>query len=155
MASSGKNDFDFIIGKWNVLNKRLKERLVGSDEWIEFPATYEAWKLLGGLANVDRIHVDDFDFDGASVRTFNPQNGTWTIYWMDSTHSALKKQVAGSFQGNIGTFVGEEMYHEKLVKLRFIWKALSHNEARWEQAYYDEARGEWETNWIMEFTRAE
>jgi len=41
MTLSKKDDFDFLLGKWQVGNKRLKERLVGSNEWIEFPARLE------------------------------------------------------------------------------------------------------------------
>ena len=36
MTHSKKSDFDFLVGNWNVRNIRLKERLVGSDEWVEF-----------------------------------------------------------------------------------------------------------------------
>ena len=34
-------NFDFLVGKWSVLNKRLKERMKGATEWIEFTAEME------------------------------------------------------------------------------------------------------------------
>lgn len=43
-------NFDFLVGKWSVLNKRLKERLKGSNEWTEFPAEMESKTILNGLA---------------------------------------------------------------------------------------------------------
>ena len=41
-------DFNFLIGKWNVLNKKLKKRLVGCDEWTEFQAEMETKPFLNG-----------------------------------------------------------------------------------------------------------
>ncbi len=34
--TSSKHDFDFFEGKWNLHNKKLKTRLNGCSEWIEF-----------------------------------------------------------------------------------------------------------------------
>ena len=41
-------DFDFEVGKWQVRHRRLKERLVGCDDWEEFNGTSETWPVLGG-----------------------------------------------------------------------------------------------------------
>ncbi len=30
---SSKNDFDYLVGSWNIKNRTLKEQLAGSDEW--------------------------------------------------------------------------------------------------------------------------
>ncbi len=38
-AKSGVKDFDFLIGKWKILNKRLKDRLRGTNEWEELYVT--------------------------------------------------------------------------------------------------------------------
>ena len=38
-TSDVARDFDFWMGSWNVRNRRLRERLAGSDEWDEFEAT--------------------------------------------------------------------------------------------------------------------
>ena len=39
-------DFSFLIGKWSVLNKRLKERLKNCNEWTEFQAEMETKSIL-------------------------------------------------------------------------------------------------------------
>jgi hypothetical protein len=36
---STPNDFDFLMGRWSVAHRRLKHRLVGSNEWDEFRGT--------------------------------------------------------------------------------------------------------------------
>lgn len=156
MTQSKKTDFDFFIGNWQVLNKRLKERFTGSNEWIEFPARIEgSRKLLNGLALTEQM-ITEFDgeyFEGVSMRVFNPATEQWTIYWMDTSHPEMTEQVVGVFKDGKGEFYGEELFKGKTVKLRFIWSEITARSARWEQAYFDETQGAWETNWIMEFTR--
>jgi hypothetical protein len=34
------HDFDFLVGHWNVHNRRLTTRLRGANDWKEFPATH-------------------------------------------------------------------------------------------------------------------
>ena len=36
VVRDGSHDFDFIYGKWRMPNHRLKERLAGSHEWVNF-----------------------------------------------------------------------------------------------------------------------
>lgn len=157
-VTPSKHDFDFLLGNWQVQNKRLKARLVGSKEWLEFPARLEEGrKILNGLALMDQYKAE-FNgeyFEGVSLRIFNPATEQWTIYWMDTNHPVITEQVVGVFKDGVGEFYGEELFAGKPVKLRFIWSEITAQSARWEQAYFDEAREAWETNWIMEFTLRE
>ncbi|MEO7046946.1 MAG: hypothetical protein ABI091_16710 [Ferruginibacter sp.] len=150
-------DFDFLIGKWKVLNKRLKERLKNNTEWIEFHAEMETKQFFNGLGLMDEMKSSHFgnEFIGFSIRMVNPQTNIWTIYWADtlSPENYLKEQVTGGFRNGIGEFYGKEQYQGKEYKLRFTWKKESANTAKWEQAYFDEKENEWETNWKMEFIK--
>ena len=150
-------NFDFLTGKWAVVNKRLKERLNNCSEWIESPAQMETKKILNGLGSMDELKSSFFEdeFVGLSIRLLNPKSNEWTIYWADTANPELllKEQVTGKFKDGIGQFYGVETYNGKKVKLRFIWKKENLNSAQWEQAYYDEINNEWETNWIMIFTK--
>lgn len=118
------NDFAFLYGKWTITHKRLNTRLAGASDWSEFETDYEAWPLLGGLANVDKAY-GDFNgayFEGVSLRTYDKESGEWMIYWMDTNHPALTEQVRGRFDENgVGTFYGGELFQGRQVKLRFIW----------------------------------
>src|SRR5262252_2963663 len=50
--TSSEHDFDFLTGKWTMHNKRLKERLKNSHEWVEFEATDEnSGPILNGIGN--------------------------------------------------------------------------------------------------------
>ena len=151
------DNFDFLIGKWTVLNKRLNERLDNCTEWTEFLAEMETRPILNGLGLMDEMKSSQFgdDFIGLSIRMVNPLTNIWTIYWADtaSPENYLKEQVVGGFKNGIGEFFGKEFYKGKEYRLRFTWKKAAANTAQWEQAYYDENREAWETNWIMEFIR--
>ena len=149
-------DFSFLVGKWSVLNRRLKERLKNCNEWIEFQAEMETKSILNGLGLMDEMKTTYFgdEFIGLSLRILNPESNKWTIYWADTANPeiGLKEQVSGEFKNGIGEFFGKEVFNDKEVKLRFIWKKTSVDTALWEQAYYDDINNEWETNWTMLFT---
>ena len=49
---SAQGDFDFLMGDWNVHNRRLKNPLTGSTSWYEFGATSKVRGIWDGLANV-------------------------------------------------------------------------------------------------------
>jgi hypothetical protein len=152
-------NFNFLIGKWNVINKRLKERLNNSNEWITFSAQMETKSILNGLALMDEMKTDYFgeEFIGLSIRMLNPKSNEWTIYWADTANPELflKEQVSGKFNNGIGEFYGKEIFNGKEVKLRFVWKKELANTAQWEQAYFDEKNDSWEINWTMTFTNIE
>jgi len=48
----GQHDFDFLVGSWKFHLKRLKRRLAGSAEWVEFDGTTICRKVLDGRAEV-------------------------------------------------------------------------------------------------------
>ena len=58
IAPSRAEDFDFFIGAWRVAHRRLKERLVGCDDWVEFTGTALFQKVLGGQGNIDDNTLD-------------------------------------------------------------------------------------------------
>ena len=149
-------NFSFLVGKWSVLNRRLKERLKNCNEWIEFQAEMETKSILNGLGFMDEMKTSYFgdEFIGLSLRMLHAESNKWTIYWADTANpeTGLKEQVRGEFKNGIGEFFGKEIFNDKEVKLRFIWKKPSEDTALWEQAYYDDVNDEWETNWTMLFT---
>ena len=153
---STSHDFDFLFGKWIIHHKRLKERLIGSTEWIKFNSPQEARPILGGLGNLDELVVEDWngrEFRGVSLRLFNPETKLWSIYWVDTFHMTLEAPVVGGFKGGVGEFYDRITFQGKEVLVRFIWKDIKKDSVRWEQAYSIDEGETWETNWIMDFNR--
>ena len=57
-AAVAPGDFDFLIGRWRVAHRRLRQRLAGCTEWDHFTGTTQAWPLMAGFANVDDNGLD-------------------------------------------------------------------------------------------------
>lgn len=150
------SDFDFWMGRWDVWNRRLARRLAGSEEWDEFPAKVAARPLPGGLGNED-VFCTSYGggFVGMSFRLYDPETGLWSIYWADSRRPGrLDPPVVGSFDGDVGIFEGEDTHRGHRVRVRFTWSGVMTPTPRWEQAFSDDDGATWETNWVMDFTRA-
>jgi hypothetical protein len=155
-AGDGARDFDFLLGHWKVHNRRLRERLKGSTGWDEFEATHTARPLPGGLGNQDEYRTSYWpDFLGMTLRFFNPQTRQWAIHWIDNRRRVLDPPVVGSFTGDRGIFEGHDTLDGRPILVRFIWSRVTTATPRWEQAFSADSGKTWETNWIMDFARAE
>lgn len=151
----GRNDFDFLIGRWTSRQRRLRERLKGSQSWEEFEATLEVRKILGGLGNFDELtmHRESGMGCGVTLRLFNPETQQWSIYWADSSGNGLGAPMVGEFNDGRGVFYDVEPFEGKRIISRFIWTSASANTCRWEQAFSPDGGATWETNWTADFTR--
>ena len=156
-AETTARDFDFLMGSWNVANRRLKRRLAGSDDWEEFASTSVARPILDGFGNEDVFTTDhDGGFVGMSFRFFDTERQRWSIYWADSRRSGeLDPPLFGHFDGEAGVFHGEDVFRGRPILVRFVWSGVTTSTPRWEQAFSDDGGKTWETNWVMDFTPAE
>lgn len=150
-------DFDFQQGRWRVRHRRLKDRLAGCTEWVEFDGTCEQFPVLGGNGNIEDnlLHLPDGDYRALAVRSYDAAARTWAIWWLDgrSPHT-LDVPVIGRFEDGIGTFMAEDLHQGRPVRLRFLWLDTGTDRPRWEQALSDDGGASWETNWTMAFERA-
>jgi hypothetical protein len=153
--TSSKNDFDFLVGHWNVRNRKLKTRLNGCNEWLEFDAKQEMFKVLNGSGNVDflRTQVDGQPFEGMTLRLFNPLTKLWSIYWADTNAVILDKPVTGSFENGIGRFYSRDIFDDKDILVTFLWDASNPDEPVWSQAFSADNGKSWEWNWYMYMSR--
>jgi hypothetical protein len=156
-ATSSKNDFDFFEGKWQLHNKKLKDRLCNCNEWLEFESTQEMYRILNGIGNIDNFlaSFDGVPFEGMTVRLFNPQTRLWSIYWADSNTGVLDPPVLGSFENNVGHFFTKDIYKGKNVIMVFRWDARDKNNPVWSQAMSEDNGETWEWNWYMYMSRME
>jgi hypothetical protein len=152
-VATGPHDFDFFNGSWTIASRRLKARHVGSDDWDEFPGFTRCRRLLGGVANVDENVFPTRGFSGVSFRSFDHATGDWSIWWVNSRSGRLEPPVSGRFIDGRGEFFGDDLDGGRPVRVRFIWSAITPVSARWEQAFSVDGGRNWETNWIMTFTR--
>lgn len=146
-------DFDFLFGRWNVANRRLKERLVGSADWEEFTATAEIRGLFDGAANIDEITFPD-GTRGLTLRLYDPVRKVWSLHWSTSDTGVLFPPIVGAFTDGRGEFHGDDSHEGRPVRVRFIWSRTTTDSPRWEQAFSVDGGQTWETNWTMDLTRA-
>lgn len=155
----GEHGFDFLWGHWHIENRRLRERLTGSNAWETFAARGACRPILGGSGNVDDfVPVEGSNwagFEGGAIRLYNPSTGQWSIFWFDNVVHRLLPPVLGSFQDGVGTFHGVDEHEGTPVQVKFTWSGIGPTNARWEQAFSADKGETWETNWIMTFTRTE
>ncbi|HEU4959581.1 MAG TPA: DUF1579 domain-containing protein [Sphingomonas sp.] len=155
MTVDAQHAFAFQTGTWRVRHRKLKERLAGCTEWVDFDGTCRGWELLDGAANADDHWLDDPNgaYRAATVRRMNPDTGRWSIWWIDQRLAEIGPPVHGGFDGGVGLFHGKDMLRGQAIDVRFIWSEIDKASARWEQAFSADEGAGWETNWVMEFKR--
>lgn len=157
-ANNPADDFDFFIGRWRVAHKRLQRRLAACAEWVEFPGECVVQKMLGGLGNVDDniLELPEGAYRALTLRSFNRETQQWAIWWLDSRHPwTLDVPVKGGFENGVGLFYADDELNGQLIKVRFRWSMPAPEQPRWEQAFSPDAGETWETNWVMDFIRAD
>jgi hypothetical protein len=150
-------DWDFLVGRWKVKHRRLRQRLVRSTAWDEFDGTLENWPVLGGFGNVgdNVMPMPSGTVRGVGLRAFDPKARDWLSWWLDGrTPAVIATPLRGSFRDGVGTFLGEETVEGRPIMTRVLWSQITPRSARWEQAASVDGGKTWETNWISEFMRA-
>jgi hypothetical protein len=154
----GQHDFDFLVGSWKFHLKRLKQRLVGSKEWVEFDGTTVCRKVLDGRGEVEEMNVDNpekgIHIQGLALRLYNPQSHQWSIYWVNAADGVLEPNpMVGQFSNGRGEFYNQQVYEGKAIYARFIWADTNTNSPHFEQAFSIDGGKTWETNWIATQTK--
>lgn len=151
------HDFDFLAGRWRVSHRRLRNVLAtpAGTDWYELAGTMHCLPQLAGRANVDDNYLDSPPDRrgplGVSLRAFDATRRRWAIYWLDPS-GALTPPVHGGFDGDTGTFLGDDTHAGQPIEVRFAWTRLGPDHARWEQ-FFRPPGGAWELNWVMDFAR--
>jgi len=155
-ATSSANDFDFFVGHWNIYNRKLKTRLNGCTEWIEFEAYQEMHTILNGIGNMDNFKatLDGKAFEGMTLRLFNPATKLWSIYWTDSNRGVLETPVVGSFENSIGQFYSKDIFNGRKIMVVYQWDKTDPHNPVWSQAFSEDNGKTWEWNWYMYMTKA-
>jgi hypothetical protein len=148
------NDFDFLIGRWNVANRRLGTLFAGADDWTTFPGVSTCRQILEGGGNLDEIDFPTLGSSGLTLRLFDVERKEWSIYWASSRTGLLYPPVVGTFTGGRGDFYGDDTHEGRPIRAHFIWSHITTDSARWEQEFSVDGGITWETNWIMELTRS-
>jgi len=154
----GAHDFDFLIGNWKAHVRRLPDRLVGSNTWVEYDGISNHKKLLDSNANFEEFEVDSpenhLHIKAQTLRLYNPESHQWSIYLVDLAKGVLSlPPVVGQFTGNRGEFFDQEVHKGRAILVRYVWLNISPHSARMEQSLSPDGGKTWEVNWICELSR--
>jgi hypothetical protein len=155
--SGAPHDWDFLVGHWTVKHRRLKARLADSTEWEEFNGTSVLTLILDGAGTFDEnvIGLPSGTYRAVGIRAYDPQTSQWSIWWLDGRYpTAIDPPVRGGFKDGVGTFMGDDTFNGRPIKVRFLWSQITDRSAHWEQAFSPDGGATWETNWMMDFERA-
>jgi hypothetical protein len=152
-AGSSQNDFDFLVGKWKMYQRRLDRRLENCKDWTEFESMDENSKILAGLGDIDTYKTTEMPgmvgvpFEGFTLRIFNPKTRLWGLYWVASNRGILDPPQIGSFEDNVGHFFAKDTCKGKNVIVVFRWDIRDKDKPVWSQAYSADNGKTWEWNW--------
>jgi hypothetical protein len=155
----GRHDFDFLVGEWQLANRKLKDPLADEPTpWLEFEATLKNQPILDGLGNIDLFEAPDLPgrghFHGFGLRLFDPEAKVWRIWWA-STYlpGEIDTPVVGRFSDGVGRFECDDELGGRKVKVRYEWSDIGPTSARWQQSFSFDGGRTFEPNWINELTR--
>jgi len=153
------HDFDFLVGgTWLVANRRLRQRLVGGNDWMSFEHSLQAQALMDGQVSIDENVFASEGFTALTFRTLDVAARQWVIHWINGRDGLVQPPVRGGWDGDRGEFFGDDEDAGRPVHVRFLWERLGPDTARWSQDFAligqdGAADGPWETNWVMEMSR--
>jgi hypothetical protein len=148
-ATSAPEDFNFLVGSWKLYHRKLKGRLVNSNEWEEFETIVKDYSILEGRGNMDvgNAVIDGKPWEGRTFRVFNPKTRLWSLYWVASNVGTLDPPVVGSFENGVGHFFCKDVYNGKNVIVLFRWNMKDKDYPVWSQAFSADNGKTWEWNW--------
>ena len=149
-------EVELPAGRWRVANRKLADTLDPEcGEWREFETTWETRAMLGGLGNVDHIRAVDSDYEGFTLRLYDPAADLWRIWWASTQRPGrLDPPVEGRFDsGGDARFECDDVVDGVPIRVRFDWTGISAASARWEQAFSFDRGATWKPNWVMMLRR--
>jgi hypothetical protein len=155
-SNSNSSDFSFIIGRHNVLHKKLKERFNNCEEWIDIQGSKTTELLLKGIGNIEKHYTFDLNqqpIEAFALRLYNSQTKLWSLYWADSNFGILDMPLMGSFENNIGLFFGKDIFNGTEILVQFQYDRTDVDNIIWGQAFSNDNGKTWEWNWFMYFSK--
>lgn len=154
-SPSEQHAFDWEIGTWQTHLRRRLRPLTGSNEWVEYSGATVVRKVWNGRANLVELEVQGSAgrIEGLSLRLYNPQSRLWSLNFANGAGGTLATPTIGGFKNGRGEFYSHETLNGRPIVARFVISDITHDSARFEQAFSADGGKTWEVNWIATDTR--
>jgi len=154
-SHEGSRDFDFNLGVWKTHITRLRHPLTGSQTWVDYDGTSRVSKIWNGRASLFELQATGpaGHIEGVGLRLYNPKSRQWSLNWASSKDGVVGKPMIGEFANGEGHFYDQEDFQGRSILDRNGFSDIKPDSSRFEQAFSDDGGKNWETNWIMTFTR--
>jgi hypothetical protein len=146
-AAGASRDFDFFLGSWDVHHRKLKTRLAGASEWEEFGGVTTCQSLMGGIANINDSIVErpEGTYRSLGLRAYDARTGNWADWSLSGRDpTSIDAPGVGRFENGVGTFLSDDSFNGKPIRVRGRFSSLNPRLAQWEQAFSGDGGKTWE-----------
>lgn len=145
-------DFDFLSGRWKILNHKRRGGPQGAWDVFEGEATVHG--ILAGICSVEELRIPARQFSGMGLRLLDVKKAQWSDFWVNAASGELGAQgLPGSFEGGAGIFEAQEEEDGQRVIYRSVWDRITPTSCRWQQAASRDGGRTWAMDWSMDWTR--
>ncbi|HEY3813108.1 MAG TPA: hypothetical protein VGL66_07760 [Caulobacteraceae bacterium] len=152
-VSGDAHDWDYLMGEWSSVQRRMKKRWTSNPEWEAFPARTVYQKFYDGAMNVDETDFPTKGWGGLTLRTLSPATKLWSVYWVSTHNPTLTAPMVGGYKDDRATFYGDDTDDGVPIIARVYRIKARPDTERWEQAFSKDGGKTWETNWTADFSR--
>ena len=156
-AGDGRHDFDFLHGRWRVLNRRRSRSARRPTEWEEFEARSVVTAIWDGCGNMEEWEgtTDTGDIRAISLHLYDAAARQWRLHWATERDGRFGAPTVGCFHRGLGEFYAQEDVGGRSTLLRITWEDRGTHACRWEQSFSADGGRSWVSDWTMDFTREE
>lgn len=157
-SRDGRNDFNFLFGRWHTHYRILRNRLVHDTVWYSCGGDALITPFWSNAGNLEvgtlRCPPPRGYVDSLTLRTYSQDTHQWSLWWGTKKLGVVPPPQIGHFNASgIGEFFANDTWKGRPVIVRYQWKTIN-GLPHFEQAYSTDGGGTWETNWVCDYTRA-
>jgi len=142
-------DFDFLTGRWKILNHKRRNGV-----WDAFEGEATVHAILAGICSVEELRIPARQFSGMGLRLLDVRKAQWSDFWVNAASGELGAQgLMGSFEGGAGIFEEKSEEDGKPVLYRSVWDRITPTSCRWQQGASRDGGKTWVLDWSMDWTR--
>lgn len=155
-SETGRHDFDYQFGVWNVRVSRLLHPGSPNSRWVSYRGTHTVTPLWNGRSNIGVLEIagTSGSIEGLQLRLFDPATHLWRLSFASSSDGVLNPPQIGRFHDGVGEFVDRETIAGRPAIVRSISRSLSATSYRDEIARSFDGGRTWQLYWIALYQKS-